>query len=96
MPSTASRFSDPDQLYMGARDAGQVKQVGWVAGQDVIAVLGEAYHGRVNDVRGAGAREQQAGAAALNGIALRKLNGNGIAQFEFTIMLSCTTVLYLT
>jgi hypothetical protein len=29
---------------MGTRGAGQVKQVGWIAGENVVAVLGEANH----------------------------------------------------
>jgi hypothetical protein len=43
-------LSDRDQLYVRAGRAGQVEQVGRVAGEDVIAILSEAEQGRVDDV----------------------------------------------
>jgi hypothetical protein len=43
-------LSDRDQLYVRSGRAGQVEQVGRVAGEDVIAILSEAEQGRVDDV----------------------------------------------
>jgi hypothetical protein len=49
-----------DQLNMSAVGAGEVEQVGRVAGKDVVAVLGEADHGGVDGVGGARPREEDA------------------------------------
>ena len=44
---------------MGTGGAGQVKEVGRVAGEDVIAILSKADHRCIDYVRAAGSPEQQ-------------------------------------